>query len=40
MNLHDKADKEHYITTNTVPSFAQKDYEIFENSEVAENGNC
>ncbi len=36
MNLYDKADKEHYITANTILNLAQRSQEVFESSEVAE----
>jgi len=36
MNLHDKADKEHYITANTMLNLAQRARKVFESSEVAE----
>ena len=36
INSHDRTDKEHYITANTILNLAQRAREIFENSEVAE----
>ena len=36
MNLHNKADKEHYITANTILNLAQRVEKVFEGSEEAE----
>ena len=36
MARYDQADENYYITANTVLSLAQKAYEIFQSSEVAE----
>jgi len=36
MNLHNKADKEHYITANTILNLAQRAEKVFEGSEEAE----
>ena len=35
-NSHDKADKEHYITANTILNLAKRAREIFESSEPQE----
>ena len=36
INLHDKADKEHYITANTILNLSQRVEKVFESSEIAE----
>lgn len=36
INKHDKADKDHYITINTILSLAQRAKQIFESSEIDE----
>ena len=36
ISKHDKADKQYYITANTILNLAKRAREIFENSEVAE----
>lgn len=36
INKHDKADKKHYITANTILNLAQRAKEIFESSEPQE----